>query len=42
MIGLSRQRTKLYLKAFESEDLLSLLGGKVVLLKPDGLMGISG
>jgi CRP-like cAMP-binding protein len=42
MFGLSRQRTNLYLKSFESAGLISLEGGKVVLLKPEGLMGISG
>lgn len=37
MIGLSRQRTNLLLKAFESEGLISLTYGRVVIHRPDDL-----
>ena len=42
MIGLSRQRTNLHLKALEREGLIRLKGGRVVIVDPDGLSDVAG
>lgn len=42
MIGLSRQRTNIHLKAFEREGLISLGGGRLVIIDPQELMNMAG